>query len=95
MFGFDFVNDLDPDEALITTLWTIKVVSGVDPDPDDHLEGISKVVAPTGSIINTATVQRIAGLLPGVTYLVRAIAVTDQGNTKTLWSHIRGVSDDT
>lgn len=94
VFGLDFVNDLEPDESLVASIWTIAVVAGVDIAPNDRLEGPPKVVAPTGSSLNTSSIQRIGGLLPGTTYRVKAVVVTSQGNTKSLWSHIRGISDE-
>jgi len=94
VFGLDFINDLDPNEFLTDSSWMIEVVDGVDDDAGDHLEGTPKVVAPTGTTAITATIQRIGGLLPGVTYRVKAVVVTDQGNTKSLWSHVRGISDE-
>ena len=30
VLGLDFVNDLEPDETLISSAWTIAVISGVD-----------------------------------------------------------------
>lgn len=94
VFGLDFVNDLEVDETLISSVWTLAVVAGVDASPNDHLTGPSKVVTPDGGTLQTATIQRIGGLLPGVTYRTRAVVITSQGNTKSLWSHIRGIDSD-
>ena len=52
------------------------------------------VTIPFGSNLKTATIQRIGGLWPDVTYIVRAVVVTNQGNTRNLWSHVRGVNID-
>lgn len=95
VIGFDFVNDVDADEQLISSSWAIAVVQGRDPNPQTHLEGTSIEVVPIGSNMKTATIQRIGGLWPDVTYWVRAKVITDQGNTRSLWSHIRGVDADT
>jgi hypothetical protein len=92
VFGMDFVNDLNGDEQLLTSRWVIRVVQGDDPNPNLHLEGTSVVVVPLGSNLKTATIQRIGGLWPNVTYKVEAIALTDRGNTRNLWTHIRGVT---
>lgn len=92
MIGLDFVNDLEHGEQLITSSWTIFVVQGVDPNPKIHLEGTSKVVIPLNSSLKTASIQRIGGLWHNVTYAVRATAVTDQGNTRMLESHMRGIT---
>ena len=94
VFGLDFVNDLDEEEQLISSTWTIKVTQGIDPDPKVHLEGPSFVVVPLGSNFKTATIQRIGGLWPNVTYVVRAVVITTDGNTRNLWTHIRGVRED-
>ena len=40
--------------------------------------------------MQTATMQRIAGLLPDVKYTVRAVVKTTTDNTLSLWSHIQG-----
>jgi hypothetical protein len=79
----------------MSSQWHIAVVSGVDPQPTIHLEGPSFIAEPYGSNRKTATIQRIGGLFPGVTYRVRAEVVTTLGNTRSLWSHIRGVAADT
>ena len=91
MLGLDFVNDLDSTETLTSSVWQITVAAGVDPTPD-HRQGPSLEVVPPGSSLKTGTVQRIGGLLPGVTYVVRAVVITSTGNTRSLWSHIRGVA---
>jgi hypothetical protein len=91
VIGLDFVNDLEHNEVLMSSVWQIVPVAGVDPFPNAHLEGPPKVVVPLGSAAMTATIQRVGGLLPGVTYLVRAVCITTLGNTRSLWSHIRGV----
>lgn len=94
VFGMDFVNDLDHNEQLISSRWTIAVKEGFDPDPKHHLEGTSAVVIPIGSNMKTCSVQRIGGLWPDVTYRVEATVITTQGNTRSLWSHVRGVDTD-
>jgi hypothetical protein len=95
-FGLDFVNDLDATEELTSSIWTMTVVDGADPTPAARLEGTSMVVVPFDSSnqLKTATIQRIGGLLPDVTYVVRAEVFTTLGNTKTLWTHVRGVNVD-
>jgi hypothetical protein len=90
MYGFDFVNDLAENEALASVVWELLVRKGVDPNPSAHLVGAPFLVVPDGTSVQTATTQRIAGLLPNVVYTVRAVATTNTGNIKTLWSHARG-----
>lgn len=68
------------------------VVQGSDPNPKVHLEGPSAVVVPFGSTMRTATIQRIGGTWPDVTYKLQATVVTDLGNTRRLWSYIQGVN---
>jgi|SRR5580765_4889770 hypothetical protein len=94
VFGMDFVNDLDAMEQILSSVWTISVSQGNDPNPKVHLEGTSLAIVPFGSNLKTATVQRIGGLWPDVTYIVRAQILTDAGNTRSLWSHVRGVDLD-
>ena len=88
--GLDFINDVSEGEVLTAAVWELEVREGVDPAPMSHLIGNPILVTPDGTDAQTATKQRIAGLLPDVTYTVRAIATTSKGNTVSLWSHIRG-----
>jgi hypothetical protein len=90
--GIDFVNDVSHDEQIITSTWTIEVKQGSDPNPKPHLQGTSLPVIPFGSIMKTATVQRVGGLWPNVTYKLEAVVITDKGNTRSLYSHIRGIN---
>lgn len=92
VFGLDFVDDLEHNEQLISSKWIIEVIEGVDPNPKIHLEGTSAVVIPLGSNFKTCSVQRIGGLWPDVTYRVEASVLTTQGNTRSLWTHVRGVN---
>ena len=92
VLGLDFINDLEHDEQLLSSRWTIHVTQGLDPNPKVHLEGTSVTIVPFGSNLKTATIQRVGGLWHDVTYAVRAIVITNQGNTRNLWSHIRGVN---
>lgn len=91
LYGLDFVNDLVAGEALTSAAWTLTVTNGVDGTPSSHLIGSPTLVTPDGTTVQTETDQRIQGLLPDVTYAVQAVAVTNKGNTKTLYSHVRGV----
>lgn len=92
MYGFDFVNDLEEGETLSSATWSIIVLQGVDGTPTSHLVGSPALFTPDGTTVQSGTEQRISGLLQDVTYGVRAQAVTSAGNTKALWSHIRGVN---
>jgi hypothetical protein len=90
----DFINDLENGETLISSKWSMTVLQGADPSPNVHLEGPSIVVVPADGDARTATIQRIGGVFPDVTYIVEAVVITSLGNTRSLWSHIRGVNGD-
>lgn len=95
MFGFDFVNDLEGGgsaETLTSTTWTIAVLVGTDAAVATRLVGAATLVTPNGSLFQTATQQRVAGLLPNVTYVLKAVVGTTLGNTLNLWTHIVGDS---
>jgi len=96
VLGLDFVNDVDHNETLMSSQWLIQAIVGtdptLDPNPSAHLQGTSTEVVPYGGAAKTMTIQRVGGLIPGVTYVVRAEVVTTLGNTRSLWSHIRGVA---
>jgi len=92
VLGLDFVNDLDHDEFLVSSRWFVTVSLGVDPNPMIHLEGPSTEIVPAGTNMKTATITRIGGLWPDVTYAVEAVVITSVGNTRSLWSRIRGVN---
>ena len=47
-------------------------------------------MTPDGTSMQTATTQRIAGLLPDVRYTLRAVVTTSFSNTLSLWSHVQG-----
>ena len=90
----DFVNDLEVNEELTSSIWTCTVAAGADDTPHKRLEGPSITLIPMGGEKKTATVQRIGGLLPDVTYVLKAEVITTFGNTRSLWSHVRGVNTD-
>jgi|KBSMisStaDraftv2_1062788.scaffolds.fasta_scaffold00048_28 hypothetical protein len=90
IYGLDFVNDMREGEALTGAVWEVIVRDGIDPDPNSHLVGDPVLVVPEGTTMQTATTQRIEGLLPDVTYTVRAVVTTSMDNKLSLWSHIQG-----
>lgn len=90
IYGLDFCNDVSEGEVLTGVAWELTVREGVDPAPMSHLVGAPALVTPEGTTAQTATTQRIAGLLPDVLYTAQAIATTSLGNTFSLWSHISG-----
>ena len=76
----------------MSSVWTLQVMAGIDVNPNSHLEGPSLPITPLGSVLQTGTIQRIGGLLPGVTYATIATVVTSLGNTRMLYSRIQGIS---
>jgi hypothetical protein len=90
LYGLDFVNDLSDGESLTGATWDVSVRYGEDPDPNSHLVGDPNLVTPEGTTTQTATTQRIEGLLPDVTYTVRAVVTTSLENKIQLWTHVAG-----
>ncbi len=94
VYAFDFVNDLGIGEShLISAVWDISVVWGNDDDVQHRLQGAPFIFTPPDGTTNTATMQRIGGLQPGVLYRVKATAIMDDTDQKTLWSHIYGEAE--
>lgn len=92
-FGFSFANDLTAGEvitSIVGGVWNISVTAGTDTNATACLIGSAAIAIPDGSTANIATTQRIAGLLPDVTYAVQAVVLTSLGNTKSLFAHIQG-----
>lgn len=87
VFGFDFVNDLDPEEEVISAIWTMTMAHGVDSTPN-RLRGVPFVVVPRGSTRMTGTIHRVGGLIPGNTYALGANVMTTFGNSVALHSHV-------
>lgn len=91
VYAFDFVNDLGPGEsAIISAVWSITVSDGDDPLVMHRLQGAPFLFTPPGAIGQTGIMQRIGGLQPGVTYCVKATALMNDTDQKSLWSHIYG-----
>lgn len=82
VFAFDIVNDLPPNDQVVSSEWSILVYSGVDPDAATRLDGPPQVSG------NTVSSQRITALVPGVTYTLICTVQTIQLNTITLWSRV-------
>src|SRR5262245_62826106 len=96
-FGLDFVRDLQAGDTITSAAWTLSVTpgsNGTDPNPMSHLVGSPALATPAGTTRQTATVQRISGLLPDVRYTARAVVGTAQGDTVTLYSHITSVPEE-
>jgi len=84
IFGIDFVDDFNSTETILSATWSLTVKTGTDATPSSHLIGISSLQG------RTQTSQRISGLVAGVTYIVKCVATTNQGNTYVLYTHIYG-----
>lgn len=83
VFGLDFVNDLPMGDSILSVVFslTVRPGYGADPSPSSRLNG-------TPGFSGTTALQRLSGLLPGVTYILQAVIQTALGNTISLWSHI-------
>jgi hypothetical protein len=84
------VNDLGPGEAITSATWDISVVQGSDPLFMHRLQGNPFLFTTDDNTVPTATMQRIGGLQPGVTYCVRATVITATTDRRSLRSHIYG-----
>lgn len=84
-YSFDFTRDfLEPGEEITTAVWSLEVARAspiTDPDPASHLIGFPV----NAGVVST---QRIQGLIPRCIYAVKAIATTNVGNVRSLWSYI-------
>lgn len=83
-YTFDFGNDLPNGDTITGASWTLVVVSGTDSSPSSRLIGASTV---NGTLVS----QQIGGTPAGVRYAVRALAMTAQGNSISIFSHLRSV----
>lgn len=86
VYSLDFVKDCAAGETIASATWTCAVAE------DSAVPDSDAATRVSGSASNTGTVtsQRIdlSAAPGGVKYVLRAVAVTNQGNTKSLWSHV-------
>jgi hypothetical protein len=92
-YGLDFSYDLAalyPGEYIISVIFYIGVVSGIDATPSTHLTGMPFVMVnpSTNTGVVTLAVQQVTALLPGVVYWLQAKVVTNAGNDLRLWSKV-------
>lgn len=80
-FGFDMTNALQGNDLVSAATCTLTVQTGSDSTPSSHLIGSIGIV---GNIVR----QRIANLLPGVTYILTFTVTLKSSNEITVWSHI-------
>lgn len=81
IYGFDFKRGLSPGETLSAAVFEIFVVDGTDPAASSRLIG-------PATISGAQARQRVAGLVPGVAYVLQATVTTNQGSTKSLWGRV-------
>lgn len=82
-YGLDFKNDLASGDSVVGATWSCSVVEGVDPNPSARLIGTPWMVSPS------LTAQTIGTGVPGVNYIIQAVARTARGMTLSLYSHSR------
>lgn len=87
IYSFDFINDLNADEELVSAVFDLSVKTGTDASVASRLSGLATVDTGADGRTTVAS-QRVVGLLAGVTYLIQCLALTDQDNQRNLWSHI-------
>lgn len=84
-YTLDFVNDLNAGDTITSASWACEVAAtstGSDSAAASRISG--------ATVINkTRTTQRVTGLQPGVTYCLTATVETLNGDTISLWSHVR------
>jgi hypothetical protein len=81
IYGFDFKRGLSYGETIGTAVFEIFVVDGTDPSANSRLIG-------PATVSGTQARQRVAGLVPGVTYVLQASVTTNQGSIKSLWGRV-------
>lgn len=82
-YAFDFVNDLAANDSITGAQWFCTVDEGVDLTPSARLIGTPWFVG------TTVTAQVIGTGIPGVNYILQAVARTARGMTLSLFSHSR------
>jgi hypothetical protein len=87
IYSFDFVKDCASGETIASATWTCQVA-----DDSEGTDGsASSRVSGSSSNDGTVTSQRIVGLRQGVKYVLQAVVVTNQSNTRSLWAHVECV----
>ena len=71
--SIDFTNLLGVGETISSVVFTVQVLSGIDPTPSAMLSGAA-------SVAGTVCSQTIKGGVNGVTYLISALATTNLAN---------------
>lgn len=84
LLTFDFANDLDTEETVVSAVWTCEVMSS---SPVADASASSRIIG-SASVSGQTTTQKVGTLVAGARYLIKAVATTSLGNTVSLWSHI-------
>lgn len=88
VYSFDFRRDVASADEVVSAVFTLSLVSGVDANPAGHLVGIAAISANLVDGRDTVASQRISGLVAGCVYRVSCQATSNQGNTPNLYSHV-------
>lgn len=84
LFGFDYQHLMhDAGEGLVSSEWTIALVSGTDASPSSRLVGSSVLSS------SYVSVQRVADLQPGCLYTLSCLARTSDNRSLVLWAYAR------
>lgn len=87
VFGFNFVNDLQAGDSIVSAVWNISVADdspAVDPTPSARLMNTPWLYSPT------ITLQRIVSPVVNVKYVLQAVCNTNSGSVLSLFSYFRG-----
>lgn len=90
VLAFDFVNDISSGDTLISAVWSITVSEGEDDLVQHRLQGAPFLFTPPDGTLQTATMQRVGGLQPGVLYCVKATVIVNDTDQVSLWAGVYG-----
>lgn len=81
-YSIDFINDVQTGETVVSATVSLTLFSGVDSNPNGHLQGTYTINN------NTIVTQPIAGLLPNNVYSLNISAFTSLAYTVELYALI-------
>jgi hypothetical protein len=81
-YGMDFVNYLMPGDSIVSATVTLTVITGTDPNPQDH-------VGDAIGIVDAKVSALLSFLVAGCYYIVLFTALTAAGETLELYSRVR------
>lgn len=85
--AFNFVNDLNPGENIVSVEWEIATLEGQDANPASHFVDVP-------SVSGTIVAQRVTNFTVEARYRILARVTTDRGNKLSLWSHFNTFNPD-